>query len=192
MRLSRAERENLMCDHKPHYTGFTPRSLQYLIHRSRPHSTLNIECCHFLRTSAHDFTSQQPRMEHRLWIEAGKSDIAVPTHPDTNYNSNIWRNFRRSFQINYSTDTGRVTDAVAALYPVNIPPPSQVADYTFDKYLGQTKLFDNERLKSLAIQRAATETSEFQKLKCRSQARNPPVNEKGQLKACICFLYDYI
>ncbi|CAG5123261.1 unnamed protein product [Candidula unifasciata] len=181
VKLTRAERENLMSEHKPHYTGFSAQPLQHLTHRRRPRSMLDIECHHFLRTSTDDITNQRPSLEHRLWLQAGTCTVTIPTHQDKNYDSNMWRNFRRSFQINYSAEAGRVTDAVAALYPVNIPPPSHVKDDTFDKFLGQTKLFDNDKFKSLAIQRAATEIYEFQKLRCRSQARNPPLNEKGDI-----------
>jgi hypothetical protein len=53
-----AERENLMKESRVHHVGFTPRPIQKLTTRRRPHTMLDIECRHFLRTSMPDFTTQ--------------------------------------------------------------------------------------------------------------------------------------
>ena len=53
-----AERENLMLETRPHMTGFTPRPVQKLAVRRRPHTMLDIECSHFLRNSTEEFANQ--------------------------------------------------------------------------------------------------------------------------------------
>lgn len=180
VRMTLAERENLMADYIPHFSGFTPRVHQRSISHHRPHTMTDIECRHFLRSSTQEFTSQRPILEHRLWIEAGKMMAPFPAEQNKSYNSNIWRNFHHQFGANFSTEGRRITEAIAALYPVNIPAPSKIGDNTFDKYLRETNFFENDKAKNLAIRRAATDISELKRLKCRSEARNPPINKKGK------------
>uniref|UniRef100_A0A0B6ZEU2 Uncharacterized protein n=1 Tax=Arion vulgaris TaxID=1028688 RepID=A0A0B6ZEU2_9EUPU len=181
VKMTLAERENLMKSNIPHYSGFTPQRLQSLTQRRKPLTMADIECHHFLRTSTQEFTHQHPTVEHRLWTEAGKTAVPIPSRPDTSYNSNIWRNFCRQYGLNVSADGRTMTESVAALYPLNIPAPSQIGDYTFDKYLRETNVFQNKTAKSIAIRRAATDINLFKNLKYRTQARNPPLNEKGDI-----------
>ncbi|KAK3803452.1 hypothetical protein RRG08_027555 [Elysia crispata] len=175
------ERENLMVDRTPHYSGFTPRSIQRLTQRHRPHTMTDIECCHFLRTPTREFTHQHPSVEHRLWVEAGKPATPFPARPDTSYNSNIWRNFRREYGLSFKANDRKVSEVIASMYPLNIPAASQVRENTFEKYVRETKLFQDEKGKSLAIRRSKTEVSEFKKLRCKTEARNPPLNERGDI-----------
>ena len=118
------ERENLMVDRTPHYSGFTPRSIQRLTQRHRPHTMTDIECCHFLRTPTREFTHQHPSVEHRLWVEAGKPATPFPARPDTSYNSNIWRNFRREYGLSFKANDRKVSEVIASMYPLNIPAAS--------------------------------------------------------------------
>ncbi|XP_005091514.1 testis-expressed protein 52 [Aplysia californica] len=180
-KLSLEERENLMVPQLPHRSGFTPRPVERLTSRSRPHTMVDIECCHFLRTPSREFTVQQPTVEHRLWVEAGKHDAPFPTRPDTSYNSNIWRNFRKQFGLNFSPEGKKVTDVIAAMYPLNIPAASNVGENTFEKYIKETRLFQNPKAKNLAIRRTKTDVHEFKQLKCKSDGRHPPINEKGDI-----------
>jgi len=181
MKLSLQERENLMIPSKPHRSGFTPRPLQKLTTRNRPHTITDIECSHFLRTPSRDFTHQHPTVEQRLWVEAGKHDAPFPARPDTSYNSNIWRNFRKQFGLNFSAEGKKVTDVIASMYPLNIPAPSNVGENSFEKYIKETRLFENDKAKNLAIRRTRTEVAEFKALKCKSDGRHPPINEKGDI-----------
>ena len=180
MRLSIKERENLMVPDLPHRSGFTPRPIERLTIRSRPHTITDIECCHFLRTPSREFTNQHPTVEQRLWTEAGKYEAPFPARPDTSYNSNIWRNFRKQFGLNFSAEGRKVTDIIAAMYPLNIPAPSNVGDNSFEKYIKETKLFQDEKRKNLAIRRTKTEVNEFKQLKYKSDGRHPPINDKGK------------
>jgi len=165
----------------PHRSGFTPRPIERLTIRSRPHTITDIECCHFLRTPSREFTNQHPTVEQRLWTEAGKYEAPFPARPDTSYNSNIWRNFRKQFGLNFSAEGRKVTDIIAAMYPLNIPAPSNVGDNSFEKYIKETKLFQDEKRKNLAIRRTKTEVNEFKQLKYKSDGRHPPINDKGNI-----------
>jgi len=162
-------------------SGFTPRPIERLSLRSRPHTMTDIECSHFLRTSSREFTHEHETVEKRLWVEAGKYDAPFPARPDTNYNSNIWRNFRKQFGLNFSADGKNITDVIAAMYPLNIPAPSNVGHNSFEKYIRETNLFQNEKAKNLAIRRTKTEVGEFKQLKYKSDGRHPPINEKGNI-----------
>lgn len=180
-RMSLDERENLMTPRLPHRSGFTPRPIQKLTRRKRSHTITDIECCHFLRTETRDFTHQQPTVEHRLWQEAGKHAAPFPARPDASYNSNIWRNFRKQFGLNFSADGKKVSDVIAAMYPLNIPAPSNVGENSFEKYVRETRLFENQKAKTLAINRTRSDVAEFKQLKIKSDGRHPPINEKGDI-----------
>ena len=94
-----AQRENLVPEYVPDLTGFTPRRMQQLATRRPPRSIVNIECNHFLRSSAEESIHGLPPLGYQLWLEAGKHSPPVPERPDSNYNSNVWRNFREEYGI---------------------------------------------------------------------------------------------
>ncbi|KAI0235512.1 hypothetical protein LSAT2_013954 [Lamellibrachia satsuma] len=94
-----AQRENLLPEYVPDLTGFTPRRMQQLATRRPPRSIVNIECNHFLRSSAEESIHGLPPLGYQLWLEAGKHSPPVPERPDSNYNSNVWRNFREEYGI---------------------------------------------------------------------------------------------
>lgn len=175
------ERENLMSDSSPHKSGFTPRPIQKLTTRRRPHTMLDIECRHFLRTPAEGFVSQHPTVEYQLWVEAGKHEPPFPARPDASYNSNVWRNFRRNYGFKTTAEGRKMTDVIAAMYPLNIPPASTVGNHTFEKYIRETSLFRDETKKALAVKQTRSDLEEFRRLKYKTQARNPPLDQSGNI-----------
>lgn len=178
--LSLEEREWLMKDVSPHLSGFTPRPNQKLSCQKRPREMLDIECRHFLRNPLESVVHQHPPVEYQMWVEAGKHDPPFPKRPDVSYNSNVWRNFRRNYGIQTSAEGRKVSEVIAALYPLNIPPPSQVGNNTFEKYIKETSLIKNEKYKIIAINQTKSDTEEFQRLKHKTEARNPPLDALGE------------
>ncbi|ESO82384.1 hypothetical protein LOTGIDRAFT_86394, partial [Lottia gigantea] len=175
------ERERLMKPVKTTYTGFTPRSVQKLATRKKPTTVLDFECNHFLRTNPEAFTNGQPSVEHRLWLEAGKCAPPYPSRPDASYNSNVWRNFRKQFGFHTSAEGRKTSDVIAAMYPLNIPPPSKIGEHTFNKFVKESNLFQDERFKSLAIKRTSDDDFQMRKLKIKSEVRHPPIDRNGNI-----------
>ncbi|XP_076450283.1 testis-expressed protein 52-like [Babylonia areolata] len=175
------ERENLMEDVSPHRSGFTPRPLQQLAIQKRPREMIDIECQHFLRSSTDTFTHQHPSVPFQLWLEAGKYDAPFPERPDPSYNSNIWRNFRRHYGFQTSADGRKMSDVIAAMYPLNIPTASKVGDNTFERYIRDTALFRDKKKRAVAIKQTRADLEEFKKLKNRTEARHPPLDKSGNI-----------
>lgn len=177
-----AERENLIEDKIPHYMGFTPRPIQRLATQKPPNTMVSVECRHFLRTKSKEIPHHNLKREYQLWLKAGKLSPITPDRPDISYNSSEWRNFARQVGLNFSASESSISEAVAALYPMNIPASSQLGKNSFEKFLKEAKLFRDEKAKSLAILRAKKEQNYMNYLRWKSDARNPPQNEKGILK----------
>ena len=175
------ERENLMTPVEAKQTGFQPRPVQNLAVRKVPRTMLNIECNHFLRTKTKEFTHGHPTIEYKLWLEAGKHDAPFPQRPDESFNSNVWRNFRRQYGFSTTADGRKISDVIAAMYPLNIPAPSKVGEQTFEKYIREAKLFKSEKFKSMAMSRTRADVDEFKRLRVKSQGRNPPIDEDGKV-----------
>ena len=175
------ERENLMKPKDVKEPGFIPRPIQKLAVRKPPKTTLNIECNHYLRSTTSEFTHGHPTIEYQLWLEAGKHGPPFPQRPDENFNSNVWRNFRRQYGFHPNADGGKISDVIAAMYPLNIPAPSKVGENTFEKYIRETRLFKSNKFKFLAMERTRADVDEFRRLRIKSQGRNPPLDESGNL-----------
>lgn len=175
------ERENLIKPEDVRQPGFHPRPIQKLAVRRPPKTMLNIECNHFLRSTTETFAHGHPIIEHKLWLEAGKHDAPFPQRPDESFNSNVWRNFRRQYGFHNNVEGGKMSDVIAAMYPLNIPAPSKVGDHTFEKYIRETRLFNNEKFKSMAMARTKADVEEFRRLRIKSQGRNPPIDEQGKI-----------
>ncbi|KAL8603790.1 hypothetical protein ACOMHN_058525 [Nucella lapillus] len=175
------EREKLLRGPRPHMSGFTPRPVEQLARRRRPHETLDIECRHFLRGSSESCTHQHPTVEYQLWLEAGKHSPPFPARPDPNYNSNVWRNFRRHYGFKTSAEGRKIPDVIAAMYPLNIPSASKVGDHTFEKYICETRLFEDEKYKAMALEQTRADMDEFRRLKFKTDSRNPPIDQSGNI-----------
>lgn len=174
------ERENLMKPKDIHHPGFHPRPIQKLAVRKPPKTMLNIECNHFLRSTTETFAHGHPIIEHKLWLEAGKHEAPFPQRPDESFNSNVWRNFRRQYGFHNNAEGSKMSDVIAAMYPLNIPAPSKVGENTFEKYIRETRLFKNDKFKAMAMSRTKSDVEEFRRLRIKSQGRNPPIDEQGK------------
>lgn len=175
------ERETLMREKNPKYTGFTPRPTEKLASRRKPKSMLDIECSHYLRTDNEQFVHGHPHMGYKLWLEAGKHAPPFPLNSDSNFNSNVWRNFRKEYGFHNTAEGRKIGDIIATMYPLNIPAPSRVGAHTFDKYLRESKVFRNEKFEALAINRTRADVKDFKRLRVKSDARNPPLDELGNI-----------
>lgn len=175
------ERENLLKAKDVWHPGFLPRPIQKLAVMKSPKTMLNIECNRFLRLSTEEFAHGNSTVEYKLWLEAGKHGEPFPQRPDESFNANIWRNFRRQYDIHTSADGSKMSDVIASMYPLNIPAPSKVGEQTFEKYIRETRLFQSDKFKSLALSRTKADVDEFRRLRIRSQGRNPPIDEKGAI-----------
>ncbi|XP_053385142.1 testis-expressed protein 52-like [Mercenaria mercenaria] len=175
------ERENLMKPKEVRHPGFHPKPIQRLAVRKPPRTMLNIECNHYLRSSTEEFAHGHPTMEYKLWLEAGKHGAPFPQRPDDNFNSNVWRNFRRQYGFHTNAEGSKMSDVIAAMYPLNIPAPSKVGEQTFEKYIRETKLFQSDKFKTLAMSRTKSDVEEFRKLRIKSLGRNPPIDEDGKI-----------
>ncbi|KAK2153529.1 hypothetical protein LSH36_294g03060 [Paralvinella palmiformis] len=175
------ERENLLSEVLPKHTGFTPRPIQKLAVKKKPHTMLDVECNHFLQSSRDEATHGIPPLSYRMWLEASKYDPPIPEKPDPQYNSNVWRNFRKQFGFHVNSEGQKVSEMIAAMYPLNIPSPSRVGDYTYEKFLTEISLIKDEKLRRMAIRRTGKDVEEFKKLKLRAEVRNPPVDPEGSI-----------
>ncbi|XP_074660139.1 testis-expressed protein 52-like isoform X2 [Tubulanus polymorphus] len=175
------ERENLMKEVTPKYSGFTPRPVEKLAVTRRPKSMLNIECNHVLRTDRADSVHLNPSLQYKLWLEAGKHSAPHPSRPDDSYNSNIWRNFRKNYGFDSGSDGRNITELIASMYPINIPKPSAVSKNTYDKYIRESDVFKDDKRRALAIIRSKTDISEFRRLRAKSEARYPPIDKDGNI-----------
>ena len=182
------ERETLINEPRIKRTGFTPRHVERYATKKLPRSTTNIECAHFLRSNTKDSTHGHKSMEYTLWREAGKHHPPFPSRPDKQYNSNVWRNFRKSYGFHMNSDGQKVSEIIASMYPLNIPPPSRVGDYTYAKFLRETPLIKTERRRQIAINRTAQDIEEFKRLRLRADMRNPPLDESGTISIILSTL----
>ena len=130
-------------------SGFTANPSNWMGRSFRkPTTATTLECSHILRSSLIETASGFPALEYRLWQEAGKQPPPLPHRPDDNYNSNVWRNFRKAFgvgtDLEKSTPRSRVSDiddTIAAIYPVNIPKPSRMGEHSYARYIEDSELF---------------------------------------------------
>ncbi|CAH1787017.1 unnamed protein product [Owenia fusiformis] len=176
------ERETLMKEDDPNLSGFHTRPAQKLVKKHLPKTMVNIECSHLLRNDREETTHGNSALEYRLWLEAGKHKPPFPNRPDPQYNSNVWRNFRKHYGFKTNTDGQNISEMIGSMYPINIPAPSKVGKYTFGKFLTETpSLIADERSRKLAIKRTNCDVTEFKRLRLRSESRNPPMDQTGNI-----------
>ena len=174
------EREHLIDEVRPKMSGFTPRRLEKLTRQSLPRTMVNIECNHLLRTSRDESTHGHQSLEYQLWLEAGKHNPPFPKLADENYNSNVWRNFKGNFSFDIGTKGRSTAEATASAYPITIPKPSKIGDYTFSRFLKETPaLIKDERMRALAINRTTVDRNMMEQLKIKSHSRYPPMDKEG-------------
>lgn len=181
------EREFILKPVNTSLTGFSSRSINKLVTTKQPQTILNIEVNHLKRDFKKNTHEIMPLLEYQLWLEAGKLDKAnfkSPTgDPNVIFTSNMFRNFRGSTGLQMNRK-GTVSEAVASLYPVFIPPPSQVGSNTLARYYEQNKknIFRSDKNYSLALAKVEKEAALMKFLRLKSEMRNPPIDmESGNI-----------
>ena len=174
------ERSTLIAQIEPKKSGFTPRRIEKLTQQSAPKTMINIDCNHFLRTSREDSAHGHRSKEYQLWLEAGKHTPPYPNMPDENYNSNVWRNFKNNFSFQLSGRGRTVNESVAAAYPITIPKPSKIGNYTFGRFIKETpSLIKDDKLRDITVNRTQVDSNMMEQLKIKSYTRYPPIDKEG-------------
>lgn len=174
------EREFLISELAPRRSGFTPRRITKLTEQPLQRTTVNMECNHLLRTSREESTHGHHSIEYQLWKEAGKHDPPFPKQMDSSYNANVWRNFRTNYGYYISTKGRSIGESMAAAYPINIPKPSKIGDYTYGRFLRETPtLIKDNHVKEIAISRTTMDQNAMELLKIKSNCRYPPIDKEG-------------
>lgn len=174
------DREFLISEIEPRKSGFTPRRITKLTEQPIPRSMVSIECNHLLRTNREESAHGHESLEFQLWKEAGKHSPPFPNQIDSNYNSNVWRNFRSNYGYYLSTKGRSVAESMAAAYPINIPKPSKIGGYTYGRFLRETpSLVQDDRLREIAISRTTVDKNTMELLKIKSNCRYPPIDREG-------------
>jgi hypothetical protein len=175
--------------------GFSHNSNNKVSQNKTPKTILSIESNHVKRLPGNEHPNGIiPLLEYQLWLEAGKlsylsakvkekNNISKDKNPSVNYDSNIWRNFRLSCGLD-SNRKQNVSESVSNLYPISVPPPSNVGKNTLAKYFSENKrmFFKTNKSYELAIQKTQNDDSLMRFLSLRSEVRNPPLDFKGNIK----------
>ncbi len=119
--------------------------------------------------------------EFDLWKEASDNDPPYPDHYDAEYNSSVWRNFARDSGSISLSSRGRVTESIAKMHPLPIPPYNRQGRYTFAKFLSEVSVIPDNRKNQGQIYRHLSDLKEYRRLKLRSEGRRPPVDLMGRI-----------
>ena len=126
------------------------------------------------------FSTNKSR-EFELWREISENDPPYPDHYDPEYNSNVWRNFAAESGMRSLSCQGRVTESIAKLHPLPIPPYNRQGRYTFAKFLSEVDIIPNGRKNQGEIIRHLSDLKEYKRLKLRSEGRRPPTDLMGRI-----------
>lgn len=181
------EREKLMAEGRTTRTGFSPRSNQKLCFQRPPRNMLSIECRHVTRCDSQESVHGYLPLSYQMWLEAGKHPAPFPERPDPSYNSNVWRNFRQQYGFQADTSGQKMNELIASMYPLNIPAPSQVGEHSYSRFLTETPLIRDDKLRTMAIDRTSKDIMEFKRLRLKSEARQPPLDKDGRIMPPVNF-----
>lgn len=75
----------------------------------------------------------------------------------------------------------RINEAVATLYPINVPVPSRLGSNTLSRYYEQNRrdLFANDKNFAVARERVERDDARMRLLRLKSEMRNPPLDWNG-------------
>ena len=177
--LTLHERERLFEARVPRRTGFTSRPIERLATRKPRATSLHAECQRIQRCDS--ATSQRQPLSYRMWLEAGKHDPPFPDPTDAQYNSNVWRNFRKEYGFRSAAHAPRITETIAIMYPMSLPPPSHVGPYTYPQFLRDTSAIKDSKIHKLVLEKSVKELEQFKRLRLLSDMRNPPLDKDGEL-----------
>lgn len=180
------EREFLQCTSEPSLSGFTPRQSDLMREKYPKIDRLKTEFRTVVRSAGHSGSRAEGRpnrypMTYLMWLEAGKHGDLQPSRNDPHYNSNVWRNFRRFYALpDVDSNDNTTSEMIANMYPINVPAPSKLSDNTYAKYLAETPIIHDQRLRRLAIERTMKDVIEFKQMRLASDMRRPPLDEDGE------------
>ncbi|RNA00078.1 hypothetical protein BpHYR1_014864 [Brachionus plicatilis] len=166
-------------------TGFTEKPINRLASTRLQPNILTIETNHVKRDIKKNVREINPLLEYQLWLEAGKMDKSliksINSNESLSFNSNIWRNYRSSAGL-YEEKKSGVSESIASLYPVNIPPPSQIGSNSLKRYYEQNKsIFKSEEAFKQAMDKVDKEATLMKYLRLKSEMRNPPLDYDGNI-----------
>ena len=72
-----------------------------------------------------------------------------------------------------------VTESTAAMYPITVPAMSRVGDFTYAKFLSDTPLIRDAKMRRAAVKQVEQDLAEFKRLRLHSEMRDPPMTESG-------------
>lgn len=179
------EREYLAMTSERLTSGFTPRQSASLRDKYPDMDKLKTDARTLVRSAGHLPAGVSRAGRHPtaylMWLEAGKHDDPYPSHQDPHYNSNVWRNFRRFYALpDVNSDDRTTSELVANMYPINVPAPSKLADNSYAKYLAETSIIADQRLRHLAIERTMRDVIDFKRMHLASDMRRPPLDADGR------------
>lgn len=179
------EKEYLNSNPRISLTGFTEKPINRLASTRFQPNILTIETNHVKRNLKRNIKDINPLLEYQLWLEAGKMDKtlikSINSNESLSFNSNIWRNYRSSTGL-YEENKFGLKESIASLYPINIPPPSQIGSNTLKKYFEQNKkIFKSEDGFRQAMERVDKEATLMKYLRLKSEVRNPPLDYDGNI-----------
>ena len=104
-----------------------------------------------LRTFPQESAIIYPLQSYKTWIDAGHLDPLVLDQPDPEYNANVWRHFRNKEGITFPGERKRISSVVAAMYPLQIPPPSRMGDFTYARFIKNGDIYRDPLMKKKKI-----------------------------------------
>lgn len=114
-----------------------------------------------------------------MWLEAGKHELPKPDRPNQSFNSAVWRELRQHYDLETNRGEGGISDLIAGMYPINVPASSALGDATYTKFVEETPLIKDRRQRTAVMRRSVDDYREFERLRIRSEMRNPPLNKNG-------------
>ena len=82
--------------------------------------------------------------------------------------------------IQLDTEGKTMSELVASMYPLNIPAPSSMGKYTYANLLRETDFVRDQVLKRKIVKTTTSDVRDFKWLRLKSDARNPPMDTKGE------------
>nr|CAB3266913.1 uncharacterized protein ENSP00000372125 homolog [Phallusia mammillata] len=181
------EREELYPHNDPHLTAFSPRPETRLATAKSPTTDTKICLNHKLRTFRNESTIIYPLESYQTWVDAGNLEPLYPANPDPCYNANVWRNFSSREGSHYSPGSRGTSATLASMYPLNIPPPSRMGNFTYARFIKYGDIFRDPLRKQKKITWSEKELEEMRRMKMMSDARVPPTDDKGRILPPLAF-----
>ncbi|XP_075787118.1 testis-expressed protein 52 [Pelodiscus sinensis] len=161
-----AEPEFLCKERHTAWPGFSPRAYHKLAVARPPCTDAKIKVHQKQRCPWED-TCCWHIWGYHTWLDVGRLPPLFPSRPDIPYDSNVWR---------------WITTARTYCMPQPpVPPPSEMDENTYLKFITQGTLFLDQKHKEKAMAQIQKELQEYKRLKIMSECRAPPLNSQGNI-----------